>query len=80
MSDFDGLMEDLKKSRDEILLQLHLASMEAKEEWVDLERKWEHFSSRADMGKSVDGLGGAFANVGEELKHAYTRFRNALND
>lgn len=79
MSDFDRLIEDLKKARDDIKLQLHLASMDARDEWVGLERKWEHFSARAEVDKSAEGVGGALDSLGEELKQAYVRFRNAIN-
>lgn len=80
MNDFDRLFDDLKKARDEIKLQLHLASMEAKEEWEDLENKWQAFSSRADMDKSYEGVSDALSGLGDELKQAYLRFRNALHD
>jgi len=80
MSDFDRLKEDLKKARDEIHLKLHLASMEAKDEWDELERKWQDFSTRAEVDKTSEGLGGAFDNLGQELKQAYTRFAGALKD
>lgn len=79
MSDFDRLVEDLKKARDEIKLKLHLASMDAKEEWTDLEQKWDEFSTRADMNRSAEGVGDALDQLGGELKQAYQRFRNALN-
>lgn len=79
MSDFDRLVEDLKKARDEIKLKLHLASMDAKDEWEDLEQKWDEFSTRADMNRSAEGVGDALDQLGGELKQAYLRFRNALN-
>ena len=80
MSDFDRLMDDLKQARDEIKLKLHLASMDARDEWDDLEQKWAEFSAKADVSRSAEGVSGALDNLGEDLKQAYVRFRNALND
>lgn len=80
MSDFDLLLEDIKRARDEIKLRVHLASMEVKDEWNDLEGKWKDFSDRAEMEQSAEGLGSAFSQLGDELKQAYVRIRNALND
>ena len=80
MSDFDLLLEDIKRARDEIKLRMHLASMEVKDEWNDLEGKWKDFSDRAEMEQSAEGLGSAFSQLGDELKQAYVRIRNALND
>ena len=78
MSDFDKLKADLERIRDEVRLKMHLASMEAKEEWTELEGKWQSFSDRAEVDKSKEGLGAALGEVGEELKQAYRRLRNAL--
>ena len=47
MSDFDDIIEELKQKRDELRLQVHLASKEIKEEWDELEKKMEDFSGSA---------------------------------
>lgn len=78
MSDFDKLKADLERIRDEIRLKMHLASMEAKEEWDELEGKWQSFSDRSEMNKSAEGVGAAMGVLGEELKQAYIRLRKAL--
>ena len=78
MSDFDKLIADLKRARDEIKLKLHLASLDVKEEWGELEGKWQSFSERAEMHRSADGVGAALGSLGEELKQAYQRIRKAL--
>ena len=78
MSDLDSLIADLKRARDEINLKLHLASLEVKDEWGDLEGKWQSFSERAEVHRSADGVGAALGSLGEELKQAYQRIRKAL--
>ena len=37
MTDFDDLIEDLKQKRDELRVQMDLASKEVKEEWDELD-------------------------------------------
>jgi hypothetical protein len=78
MADVADMKRDLKKLRDELQLRMHLASMEAKQEWNDLEGKWERFSSRAGLENSAEGVGDALELLGEELKRGYKRLRAAL--
>ena len=80
MGEFDDLVADLKQKRDELRLQIHLASKEAQEEWEELEEKMQEFSSRAELGKTSEGLGGALGKLGEELKLGYKRVRNAIKE
>jgi vacuolar-type H+-ATPase subunit D/Vma8 len=80
MSDFDDLIADLKQKRDELRLKIHLASREAQEEWQELEEKMQEFSSRAELGRTSEGIGDALGKVGEELKLGYQRIRDAIKE
>ena len=87
MSGFDDLMQDLKQVRDEMRLQIHLASKEAKEEWDELEDKMEDFSAKAKkfsddakLKETGEGLSDALGKVGHELKLGYERLRKAMKD
>ena len=80
MSDFDDLMDDLKQKRDELRVKIHLASKEAQDEWQELEDKMQEFSSRAELGKTGEGLGGALGKLGDELKLGYQRIREAMKN
>ena len=80
MGEFDDLVADLKQKRDELRLQIHLASKEVQDEWEELEEKMQDFSSRADLGKTTEGIGGALGKVGEELKLGYKRIRDAIKE
>lgn len=80
MSDFDDLVDDLKQKRDELRVQMHLASKDLQDEWDEFEQKWERFSSRADLGATGEGLEDAFVQLGQELKLGYQRIRNAIKD
>ena len=71
---FEEMLEDLKQKRDEIRVQLHLASKEVKEEWDELEEKMEDFSGKAKqfasdakLKETGSGLGDALGSLGHEL-------------
>ena len=46
-SDFAKMAEILRKERDELGVKVHLAGMEVRDEWQELEEKWEQFSSNS---------------------------------
>lgn len=78
MSEIDRLKQDLERYRDEIKVKMHLASMEMKEEWDELEKKWDHFMAQAKVSESAQSVGGAVDKLGQELKDAYKRIREAI--
>ena len=87
MADFDDIIEELKQKRDELRVQIHLASKEIRDEWEDLEQKMEEFSGKArqfsddaKLKESGAGIGDALAQLGSELKRGYQRIRDALQD
>ena len=53
--DLDRLAQDLKQVRDEIELKIHLAAADARDEWHDLEKKWDRFRGRVDTVGKVAG-------------------------
>lgn len=78
MTDIHDLKRDLKKLREELQLKMHLASMEMKTEWKDLEGKWDRFSDRTGIDESANALGGSLEALGAELKNSYKRFKAGL--
>ena len=87
MSDLDDILEQLKQKRDELRVQMHLASKEIQDEWQELEEKMEDFSAKArkfsedaELKETGKGLGSALGQVGHEIKAGYDRIRNALKD
>ncbi|MEE4173103.1 MAG: hypothetical protein V2I57_02505 [Xanthomonadales bacterium] len=78
MADLDSVKQELEQLRDEIKLKMHLASLDAKEEWGGLEKKWDDFNARADLSRAGDDIGSAASLLGEELKQAFKRFKDAL--
>lgn len=49
MSDIKKMTEDLKQNYDEIKLKVHLGSKEAQDEWTELQERWHHFESQANL-------------------------------
>ena len=79
MADFDKLMDDLKRTRDELRLQLHLATREAEDEWGDLTREWDTFLTKAQFDKSSEEVGEAAKHLGMRMKEAYDRMKKAID-
>ncbi|MEO1204132.1 MAG: hypothetical protein AAFX10_15620 [Pseudomonadota bacterium] len=80
MSDFDDLIEDLKQKRDELRVQINLASREVKDEWEELESRSRKFLAKAELERTGEGVGDALGELGEELKKGYQRIRDAIKD
>ena len=83
--EFDDLLEKLKAERDEIMLKLHLASMEAKEEIEEADKQWEALKIKAaeiadDSIETSDEFIAKAKIVGEEIKEAYSRISKRLTD
>jgi hypothetical protein len=83
--EFDALLEKLKTERDEMQLKMHLASMEAKEEFSAAEEKWQYVKQKAneiadDSVETTDDFIAAAKVVGEELKEAYQRIAKRIQD
>ncbi len=83
--EFDKLVEKLKIERDTINLKVHLASMDAKEEFVEAEKKWDKVKEKAS--KIADGAVDTSEEyiakakiVGEELKETYKRLSKRLSE
>jgi hypothetical protein len=83
--DFENLLDKLQIERDEINLKLHLASMEAREEFEEAEKQWHRLKIKAaeiadDSVETSEGFIAKAKIVGEELKRAYNRIGKRLTD
>jgi hypothetical protein len=83
--EFDNLLEKLKVERDELKLKLHLASMEAKEEFEEADKHWDTLKNKAaeiadDSKETSEEFIAKAKIVGEELKEAYSRIAKRLAD
>ena len=75
MDDFDELIEELKQKRDELRVQMNLASREAKDDWEELEARMEEFTAKArrfaedvKVKETSEGVGEALGQLGAEIK------------
>lgn len=77
------LVERLRQERDELRVRSHLLGAELRDEWEEMERKWEHVETRLERlresaRESSGDVGAAVSQLGEEIAHAYQRMRDAL--
>jgi len=83
LKEIDKLNEGLKQQRDEIKVQLHLASLEAKEEWEHAEKNWDKFIDKLatisdETKETSDEIIHATKMIGDELKFTYQRIKDRL--
>jgi len=81
--EIDELTNTLKQQRDEIEVQIHLASMDAKDEWHKGEERWGEFVDAlgviSDDNKEASAeLIHAAKIIGDELKETYSRISERL--
>jgi chromosome segregation ATPase len=74
------LRDGLLQQRDEILVQLNLARMDAREEWEKAEAKLELLADKletigAEAKEASEDVLESAKLLGEEIKHAYERIR-----
>ena len=79
MVDLKEILQDIKQKRDELKLQLHLASKEGEDEWQELTAEWDRFLTRSQFEKSSDEVGEAARDLGLKMKAAYDRFKSAMD-
>ncbi|NIP14879.1 MAG: hypothetical protein GWM88_09175 [Pseudomonadales bacterium] len=82
--DIDEVVSALRTERDELRVRLHLLKAEARDEFEELEKKWQHLESRAAQVKegakeSAEDIGAAAKTLAEEIGAAYTRIKKTLS-
>ena len=82
--DLHTIIEELKTQRDMLALKMHLARADVKDEWQELEKKWQHFSARSDVIKqevqdTASDIGEDLKHLAEDLKQGYARIKRSLH-
>ena len=77
------MVEKLKQQRDELRVKMHLAKADAKDEWNELEGKWDSLKDRmraagGEAGEVSEDIGDALKGLASELKNGYARIRDRL--
>lgn len=76
-------LEDLRTTRDELRVRVHLGKMGAEEQWEQIERQWHHLESRlkivGETGREIaEDVGEAASHAIAEIKEGYSRLRKML--
>ncbi|MBD9358535.1 hypothetical protein [Methylomonas albis] len=84
-NEFESLLVNLDSVREELQLKLHLASMEAKDEFEAAEKQWVQIKNKAAeiADESIETSEEYIAKakiVGDELKEAYQRVAKRLSE
>ena len=73
-------LEDLRATRDELRVRLHLGKLDAQEQWEQIEKQWQRVESKlklaGESGREVaEDVGEATSLVIEEMKEGYAKLR-----
>lgn len=84
-STLDRLVSELKQQRDELRLQMHLASMEARDEYERLSEKCDELSEQYEpvssaFEETAENLLSALSLAAGELKVGFQRVRKAMTE
>ncbi len=83
-TDYDHLVQRLKTERDQLNLRIHLAEAELRDEWEELEQRWNSLQSkgrqlRKAADENADEIAAAAQKIGDELKKGYRRIKQRLH-
>ena len=81
----DDLITSLKQERDELKLQMHLASMEAKDEYERVSGKVDELTDQYEPVKdaveeAAENIFSALGMVADELKLGFERVRKVISE
>ena len=82
-SRLEQLIESVKRQRDELALRIHLGQAEAKDEWVQLQKKLTQLEERATpirgvVGDTAKSVGSSLELAAEDIKKGFDRIRKLL--
>lgn len=84
MKDFDQLIADLKRERDELRVQLDLASKdlrdEMQEEWDEFQEKYRSFSAKAEIREAREEIEEELSELADDIKRGFARLKDAFKD
>jgi hypothetical protein len=76
--ELEDTRNDLKRTADEIKLKLHLAGMDAKDAWNELEPKLAEFEQRFDS--KAGEVGEELKSLGSEIKQRLLNIKAKLSE
>jgi CBS domain-containing protein len=74
----------LRRTRDELRVQVHLAKADAQDQWHELEKQWRSLERHAasiahEAQEPMDEAREVAADLAEELRRGYRRIRKSLS-
>jgi chromosome segregation ATPase len=74
---------ELRTMRDELRVQMHLGKLDAKDQWEQLEKRWQHAEGKLTQLKdasreTAEDIAEATQLVLEEMREGYQRLRKLL--
>jgi SMC interacting uncharacterized protein involved in chromosome segregation len=76
-------LEDLRVTRDELRVRMHLGKLDAQDQWENVEKQWQHVESKlklaGETGREIaEDIGEATSLAVEEMKEGYAKLRKLL--
>lgn len=75
--DLEDTRDDLRRTADEIKLKLHLAGMDAKDAWEDIQPRLAEFERRFDA--KADEVGDELKALGNDIKQRLLNIKDKLS-
>lgn len=75
--DLEDTRDDLRRTADEIKLKLHLAGMDAKDAWEDIQPRLADFERRFDA--KADEVGEELKALGNDIKQRLLNIKDKLS-
>ncbi len=82
-NDIEEIVDKLREQRDELNVKIHLANMEVRDEWEELEQKWREFVEkskqlRCEVDPAVEDIHTALLILCDEIKQGYRKIKKTL--
>ena len=76
LQDLQEMRDDLRRMADELRVRLHLAGMDAKDAWHDLQPQLEDFERRMDT--AAEQVGDELKALGADIRQRMLNIKNKL--
>jgi hypothetical protein len=82
-SNYEEVVQKLEQMRDEIQLKIHLAAADVRDEWTEVEKKFQHVRGRAGRvaeaaEDAAEGVGDALELAAKEVREGFEKIKNLL--
>lgn len=82
--DFRVIFEELKTQRDVLAVKIHLAKSDIKDEWQELEKKWQTFCARnhqlqRELRETANDVEDDLHYLTQDLREGYQRLKRLMH-